>query len=86
MLIEKNSDWLPLDLLPLGKEGRIVEVAGDPSRVHQLAEIGLRLGCAVRVIRSGQPSLLVIDGRRLTIRLSNEVDIFVQQNTNCRAG
>lgn len=86
MLIEENGDWLPLDLLPLGREGKIVDVAGEPAKVHQLAEVGLRQGCGVRVLQAGQPSLLVVDGRRLTVRLGNEVEIFVQPVVSSRAG
>lgn len=83
---DRTQELLPLDLLTTGEEARIVDVTGDPSKIHQLAEIGLRQGCAVKMIRVGQPSLLAVDGRRLTIRLGSDVSVFVQPSVSSRAG
>ena len=68
---------IPMDLLCPNEEARIVEVSGDARRVHQLAEIGLRQGCQVRMIRPGQPCLIAIDGRRLSLRVNGDIDILV---------
>jgi len=86
MYIEENPELVPLELLRVGEEALIADVCGDPTRIHQLAEIGLRQGCAVRMVRTGQPSFLVVDGRRLSIRLGSDVSIFVRPHASSRAG
>jgi Fe2+ transport system protein FeoA len=86
MEIEENAELLPLELLQMGQEAHIADVCGDPHRIHQLAELGLRQGCAVRMVQSGQTSFLIVDGRRLSIRLSGNVSVFVRPCFNHRAG
>lgn len=70
-------DCYPVELLCDGQEARIVEVCGDCEQVHRLAEIGIRSGSMLRMIHSGEPCLLAVDGRRLSVRLSHDVAIFV---------
>ena len=38
------EEILPLDLLQAGEEASIVELIGNESQVHRLAEMGLRVG------------------------------------------
>ncbi len=73
---EKNRSSFPLDLLQIGEEATIAELLSGPLRVHQLAEMGLRVGCTVRMIQPGWPCILAIDGRRLSLRL-DDVEILV---------
>jgi Fe2+ transport system protein FeoA len=77
-------DYYPLELLSNGQEARIVEVSGDCVQVHRLAEIGIRSGSMLQMIRTGEPCLLAIDGRRLSVRLNNDVDIFVSSRNLTR--
>jgi Fe2+ transport system protein FeoA len=70
-------DCYPLELLSNGQEARIVEIHGDSVQVHRLAEIGIRSGSHVQMIRTGEPCLLAVDGRRLSVRLNRDVDVFV---------
>ncbi len=84
MYVEKIPELLPLDLLRSGEVAEVVEVSGDPSRVHQLAEIGLHRGCSIRMVRSGQPSILIVDGRRMSIRLNQDITIYVSPFASIR--
>jgi ferrous iron transport protein A len=77
-------DYYPLELLSDGQEARIVEVSGDSVQVHRLAEIGIRSGSMLHMIRTGEPCLLAVDGRRLSVRLNNDVDIFVSSRNLAR--
>ncbi|MBX3422818.1 MAG: ferrous iron transport protein A [Pirellulaceae bacterium] len=77
MVSDQGDEVFPLELLGSGDVACVVEVLGDAVKVHQLAEIGLRKGCSIRMIRPGQPCLLAIEGRRLSLRLNHEVDILV---------
>jgi hypothetical protein len=49
-----------------------------------LAEIGIRSGSMLHMIRTGEPCLLAVDGRRLSVRLNNDVDIFVSSRNLAR--
>ncbi|MCA9132267.1 MAG: ferrous iron transport protein A [Planctomycetales bacterium] len=68
---------LPLDLLRANEEASVVELIGESSQVHRLAEMGLRPGVSVRMVRPGAPCLLALDGKRLSIRLSGNVEVLV---------
>ena len=68
---------LPIDLLKANEEASVVELSGDAKQIHQLAEIGLRVGCSIRMVCPGYPCVLAVDGRRLSVRLNHEVDVLV---------
>lgn len=59
---------LPLDCLQRGECGEITEVSGEPNWVCRLAELGLRVGCRLRMLQPGSPCLVLIDGGRLSLR------------------
>lgn len=82
---EQNQDVFPLALLQCGQEGQVVEVLGSDARVHQLAEVGIRKGCVIRMIRPGHPCVLSIDGRRLSVRLHQDVDVLVGSLVSTKA-
>lgn len=67
----------PLEMLGDGQEAQVVDVCGDSVQIHRLAEIGIRCGSLLKMIRHGEPCLLAVDGRRLSLRLSQGIDIFV---------
>jgi ferrous iron transport protein A len=71
-------DLLPLDLLNTGDSGDIAEVSGEPAWVNRLAELGLRAGCRLRVLRAGSPCLLQIGESRLSLRGENAMQILVR--------
>lgn len=59
---------LPLDFLCPGEWGEITDVTGDPGWVCRLAEMGLRVGGRLRMVRPGCPCLLEVEGCRLCLR------------------
>jgi Fe2+ transport system protein FeoA len=68
---------LPLDLLKSNEEASVVELCGDASLVHRLAEMGLRVGAMVRMVKPGAPCLLALDGKRLSLRLNEGLQVLV---------
>jgi Fe2+ transport system protein FeoA len=59
---------LPLELLNCGEWAELVAIDGDPGWVARLAEVGIRVGCRVRVLQAGSPCLLQVGGVRLSLR------------------
>lgn len=59
---------MPLDMLRAGEVGEVEEVGGQPAWVGRLAELGIRQGCRVRVVQSGTPCLLDVNGCKLCLR------------------
>ncbi len=72
-----QEDVLPLELLHANEEASIVELIGDESQIHRLAEMGLRIGANIRMISPGAPCLLAIDGKRLSLRLNENLEVLV---------
>jgi len=72
-----EEDVLPLDLMQANEEASIVELIGNESQIHRLAEMGLRVGATIRMVRAGTPCLLALDGKRLSLRLSQDMEILV---------
>lgn len=68
---------LPIDLLRANEQASVVELVGNDCEVHRLAEMGLRVGVSIRMVRPGAPCLLALDGKRLSIRLASDVDVLV---------
>lgn len=66
---------LPLECLRPGEWGEVADVAGDPSWVARMAELGLRIGVRLQMLRTGSPCLLQIGGGRLSLR--NDADFLV---------
>ena len=63
-----DGTLIPLDLLRTGERGTVAEIVGDAPAVHRLAELGLSVGAAVRVLREGPPSLLALGAQRFCFR------------------
>lgn len=68
---------LPLDLLQANEEASVVELIGDEAQIHRLAEMGLRVGANIRMVRPGAPCLLALDGKRLSLRLAHDLEVLV---------
>jgi ferrous iron transport protein A len=56
---------MPLDML---RAGEVAEVSGLASWVGRLAELGIRVGCRLRVVQPGSPCLLDVGGCKLCLR------------------
>ncbi|VTT99294.1 family protein : Uncharacterized protein OS=Blastopirellula marina DSM 3645 GN=DSM3645_10722 PE=4 SV=1: FeoA [Gemmataceae bacterium] len=59
---------MPLDMLRTGEVAEVEEVSGQPAWVGRLAELGIRQGSRVRVVQSGTPCLLDVNGCKLCLR------------------
>jgi Fe2+ transport system protein FeoA len=76
--IVHSSELLPLELLTAGEWADVEHVAGEPSWVGRMAELGLRTGCRLRVLQSGSPCLLDLSGSRLCLRSESLMQILVR--------
>lgn len=77
MISPANSLPVPVEFLPSEAEGVIAQIAGCPSNVHRLEEMGVRCGCRVRMLTPGEPCLLSVDGKRMCLRLGEVAEILV---------
>jgi ferrous iron transport protein A len=64
---------MPTELLPLEFLGRnawadVAEVTGEQRWVSRLAELGLCIGCRLRMLQPGSPCLLQVGECRLCLR------------------
>ena len=59
---------LPLEFLGCGEWADVADVTGEPGWVGRLAELGVRIGCRLRMLRPGSPCLLDVGGCRLCLR------------------
>ena len=69
---------LPLELLNTGEWADVAEVSGDPSWVCRMAELGVRTGCRLCMLRPGSPCLLQVGGCRLSLRGECAMQILVR--------
>ncbi len=68
---------VPLETLRSDEWADVADVAGEPCLVGRMAEIGLRVGSRVHMLRPGSPCLLEINGCRICFRLGDSVQVFV---------
>jgi Fe2+ transport system protein FeoA len=82
VLISPRSDELsqviPLELLKVGEEGCVHCVEGCESLTHRLAEMGIREGAAIRMIRPGCPCLVAVDNHRMSLRIDGSACVLVE--------
>jgi ferrous iron transport protein A len=76
--VTKSMGIVALESLAVGEGGRITDISGDPNFVTRLNEMGLRVGTALRMIRSGRPCLIAVDHQRLSFRTEDNVLILVE--------
>lgn len=70
--------FVPLDTLAHGEWAEVIEVNGDARWVGRMAELGLRPHAFIRMIQPGQPCLFEIGDCRLSLRLHDELQIWVR--------
>jgi Fe2+ transport system protein FeoA len=74
-----NADvLLPLEFLEAGEWADVAEVQGEPGWVGRLAEMGVRCGCRLQMVRCGYPCLLQVGGCRLSLRGEDAMQILVR--------
>jgi Fe2+ transport system protein FeoA len=69
--------------MPSGEWADVAEVAGDPGLVCRMAELGVRVGCRLRVVQGGCPCLLQVEGCRLSLRGECAMQILVRPVGAC---
>jgi ferrous iron transport protein A len=72
------NELVPLELVGSGEWAEVAEVNGEPTWVGRLAEMGLRLGCRLRMLQPGRPCLLQVGGARLSLRGDHSAQILVR--------
>ena len=73
-----DSNLLPLEVLRAGEWADVAEVHGEPHWISRMAELGLRTGSRLQVLRFGSPCLLRLDGSRLSLRSDLAMQIWVR--------
>jgi Fe2+ transport system protein FeoA len=74
---------LPLELVNSGEWAEVEEVMGEPAWVGRMAELGVRAGSRVEVVRQGRPCLLRVDGSRFSLRGETGIQILVRPVPTC---
>jgi ferrous iron transport protein A len=69
---------LPLECLRPGEWAEICDVSGEPASVGRLAELGLRVGSQIQMLRGGSPCLIAIGGGRLSLRGDHHMQVYVR--------
>jgi ferrous iron transport protein A len=69
---------LPLELLAPGEWAEVGEVHGQPAWIARMAELGIRPGSRVQVVRGGSPCLVLVGGSRLSLRGEQAMQILVR--------
>ena len=69
---------LPLECLRPGEWAEVCDVSGDPAWVGRLAELGLRVGCRLQMLRGGSPCLICVGGSRLSLRGEQAMQVLVR--------
>ena len=72
---------LPLECLHSGEWGEVCDVSGEPAWIVRLAELGVRVGCRVQMLRAGSPCLILVGGGRLSLRGEASANVLVRPET-----
>jgi len=65
-------------MLQAGEWADVADVAGGPGMVCRMAELGVRVGCRLRMLQGGCPCLLQVEGCRLSLRGDSATQILVR--------
>jgi ferrous iron transport protein A len=74
--------FFPLEYLASGEWAEVEDVTGDPGWVARMAELGLRVGTRIHMLRPGSPCLCAVDGARLSLRFDQAMMILVRPLAN----
>ncbi|MFL5327320.1 MAG: ferrous iron transport protein A [Gemmataceae bacterium] len=73
-----TRELLPLDLVAANEWADVADVCGDQAWVGRMAELGIRTGSRVRVLRPGQPCLVQIGPVSYCVRGNCDCQIWVR--------
>ncbi|MDB2686755.1 ferrous iron transport protein A [Mariniblastus sp.] len=78
MIVDKNT--IRLRDLAAGKVAKVISISGEPREISRIASLGLRTGEVISVSRGGITCIIQFcNGTRLCLRMSNALEIFVQE-------
>lgn len=80
------TEIFPLDSLSRRERGTVFDLEGPASVVHRMREIGIREGATIEMVRPGQPCLVCIDNRRISIRCQDCQILVSRQVVGGEAG
>ena len=69
---------LPLQLVQNGGWAEVEDIIGQPTWVSRMAELGVRVGSHLQVLRQGRPCLLRVGSCRLSLREESGTHILVR--------
>jgi ferrous iron transport protein A len=69
---------LPLELVRNGEWAEIEDIKGEPTWISRMAELGVRVGSRLQMLRQGRPCLLRIGTSRLSLRDESGMRILVR--------
>jgi ferrous iron transport protein A len=76
--VNSSNGLLPLELLRSGEWAEVREVVGCQASVSRMAELGLRTGSRLRILRQGRTCLLELGGSRLSLRSDDKTQVLVR--------
>ena len=69
---------LPLECLRPGEWAEVRDVSGEPDWIGRLAELGVRIGSRIQMLRGGSPCLIQVGGGRLSLRGEQSAGVLVR--------
>ena len=74
----QSTQVLPISMLRRHEMAKVVELTGEDCCVHRLEEIGFREGVMICMLNPGAPSIIGMEGRRISLRVDCDTEIFVE--------
>lgn len=71
------DNQIPLSMLAAGDSAVVQSVVGNAELVRHLAEIGVRSGALLDMVRSGTTCILQVDGTKLCVRGDELLQVMV---------
>ena len=68
---------IPIQKLSSGAVATVASLQGSSSEIARLAELGVRRGARIQVIRKGRPCIIQLGATRMCIRPSRDLRILV---------
>ena len=74
---DPTDQMIPLSMLTTGDSAVVQSVVGGSELVRHLAEIGIRAGALLEMVRPGTTCILRVDGAKLCIRGDELLQVLV---------
>jgi Fe2+ transport system protein FeoA len=74
---DPTDQMIPLSMLATGDSAVVQSVVGGSELVRHLAEIGIRAGTLLEMVRPGSTSILRLDGTKLCVRGDELLQVLV---------